>query len=151
MLLEALLNVGVQREFTLPDMLEWGRALGARLPARVVVTLQGDLGAGKTTLVRALCEGAGVFDAHVVTSPTFAIMHEYESARGPIVHADLYRLKGDGDLDALGWDEIVASANLLVVEWPERVTRGWPAGTIAIALMYPASVGATRRVSVVTL
>src|SRR4051812_42729324 len=97
-------------QFALEAMVEWGTAFGRALPTGTVVSLDGDLGAGKTTLARAICVGAGVADVQAVTSPTFAIIHQYEATRGVIVHADLYRLRGDADLDALGWDELVATA-----------------------------------------
>ncbi len=129
-----LLHVHGEQKFTLDSMNVWAKAVGALLPDRTVITLEGDLGAGKTTMARGICEGAGVFDVNGVTSPTFAILQHYPAPRGMIVHADLYRLKGDADLDALGWDEIVDTASLLLVEWPERATRGWPVGTISIAI-----------------
>lgn len=88
-----------------------------------MITLAGDLGAGKTTLVRAICEGLAVADVSAVTSPTFALIQEYAAPRGTIVHADLYRLKSSAELDALGWDEILATADVLLVEWPERAGR----------------------------
>lgn len=148
--LQELLHAGTPHEFTLSEMEQWGIALGQALPAGCVITLRGDLGTGKTTLARALCRGLGVLDANGVTSPTFAIIQEYPSARGSITHADLYRLKGDAELDALGWDEIVESADALIVEWPERCTRPWPAGTVHIQLAYGATGFDTRAATVTT-
>ena len=144
--LARLLALDEPQHFSLMQMQAWGEALGARLPLNCVVTLNGDLGAGKTTLARAICVGAGVRDVNAVTSPTFAIVHQYDSVRGLIVHADLYRLKGDTDLDAIGWDELISAAALTLVEWPERATRSWPRGAIAVAI---ADSGAeARRVTV---
>ena len=117
------------------DSLEaWGRALGAALPRPAVVTFSGELGAGKTTLVRAVCEGLGVTDPSLVTSPTFALIQEYPSPKGNVVHVDLYRLKSDAELEGLGWDEIVANASVLLVEWPERAAGTLPQGTISVEL-----------------
>lgn len=147
--LNALLRTGSVQEFTLPEMERWGIAVGQALPAGSVITLRGDLGTGKTTLARALCRGLGVFDVNAVTSPTFAIIQEYPAARGTVTHADLYRLKGDTELDALGWDEIVDGAYALIVEWPERSARPWPAGSVHIELAYGA-VGFDTRVANVT-
>ena len=144
--LNALLHLGHARDVALEELERWGVALGAVLPRPVVITLQGDLGAGKTTLARALCRGLGVIDVTAVTSPTFAILQQYEAPNGPIVHADLYRLRNEAELDALGWDEIVANARVLIVEWPERTTRPWPTGTIAISLAYPTAGLLTRTV-----
>jgi len=101
-------------------MAAWGRALGAALPTGGVLALHGDLGAGKTTLVRALAHGLGVREAAEVTSPTYAVVHEYDTPLGPVVHADLYRVRRPGELDELGWEELVARARAVLVEWPER-------------------------------
>ena len=78
----------------------WGEALGRTLVAPAVIALHGDLGAGKTTLVQAICRGLGVTDE--VTSPTFALVHEYTGASVPVFHLDLYRLEGPRDLANLG-------------------------------------------------
>jgi tRNA threonylcarbamoyl adenosine modification protein YjeE len=131
------------------DSLEaWGRALGAALPRPAVVTFSGELGAGKTTLVRAVCEGLGVTDASLVTSPTFALIQEYPAPSGAIVHADLYRLRTDAELEGLGWDEIVATASVLLVEWPERAADTLPPGTISVELNHDPDHAERRRLSV---
>lgn len=127
------------------DSLEaWGRAVGAVLPRPVVITLAGDLGVGKTTLARALCEGLGVADVGAVTSPTFSLVQEYAAPGGPVVHVDLYRLRSSAELEALGWDELVATAPVLLVEWPERAQGTLPTGTIAISLAHGADDPARR-------
>ncbi len=112
----------------------WGRALGAALPAGTVLALHGELGAGKTTLVRAICEGLGVFDLGAVTSPTFALLHEYESARGLVVHADLYRLRLPDELEQLGWNELVQRAVATLIEWPERGGEYLPVRSVHVWL-----------------
>lgn len=147
--LSELLRVGIAREFTLHDMDQWGAAVGKALPPGCVITLRGELGTGKTTLARALCRGLGVLDVSAVTSPTFAIIQEYPAANGAVTHADLYRLKGDAELDALGWEEIVEAAYALLVEWPERCTRPWPPQSVHIQLAYGAT-GFDTRVATVT-
>lgn len=146
--LDELLHTGRAQEFALDEMQRWGEAVGRLLPARATITLDGDLGAGKTTLARAICKGLGVFDIDSVTSPTFAIIQEYPSSNGTVTHVDLYRLKNDSELDALGWDEIVDAAAALIVEWPERATRAWPAGTLHIALAYGTDSLDTRQIRV---
>lgn len=148
--LERLLRVGASREFTLAEMQQWGQSVGDLLPVGCIITLSGDLGTGKTTLARALCQGLGVLDVSAVTSPTFAIIQEYPTASATVTHADLYRLKGEADLDALGWDEIVESANALIVEWPDRYTRPWPDRSVQITLAYGAAGFDTRMASVTT-
>lgn len=114
------------------ELRAWGERFGAAARAPLVVTLAGDLGAGKTTLVQAICRGYGVTDA--VTSPTFALVHEYAAPRSPVYHLDLYRLKGPHDLVELGWDEIVGAPALVLVEWPERAGDLVPPAHVPIAL-----------------
>lgn len=106
-----------------------GRALGGLLRAGDVVLLDGPLGAGKTTLVRAMAAGMGL-ETGAVASPTFVVVHEYrrrEGESGPeLVHVDAYRLSGAADLDSLGWDRLVpggegAGASAMVIEWAQRL------------------------------
>lgn len=100
------------------DLRDWGLRMGRQITSPLVVALSGDLGAGKTTLARAICEGYGVTDP--VTSPTYAIVHQYASPRSLVYHLDLYRLEGERDLQNIGWDDILRADALLLVEWPER-------------------------------
>ncbi|MES2522323.1 MAG: tRNA (adenosine(37)-N6)-threonylcarbamoyltransferase complex ATPase subunit type 1 TsaE [Gemmatimonadota bacterium] len=134
--LAQLLGRGAPRSPDRASLDAWGRLLGAALPRPSVVTLDGELGSGKTSLARAICAGAGVADLSVVTSPTFSLVQQYDAPRGPIVHVDLYRLRSAAELDALGWDEIVDNASLLLVEWPERAASTLPRDTIAITLSH---------------
>lgn len=117
---------------TRDELVAWGVAFGREAHAPLVVTLGGDLGAGKTTLVQAICAGYGVADP--VTSPTYALVHEYASPRGPVYHLDLYRLEDARELDGLGWDEIIGARALVLVEWPERAGGRLPAGAVVIDL-----------------
>ncbi len=122
------------------------------------IALRGELGAGKTTFARALCERLGV-DPRAISSPTFVVMNQYPlgaPVRGirRIVHADAYRLRGPEDLDSLGWDvatrcgggarEDVHLNMLLIVEWPERVEGSLPEPIATVRL--EATGEATRRV-----
>ena len=134
--LAELLDRGAPRSPDRDTLEAWGRAVGAALPRPAVITLAGDLGAGKTTLARALCAGLGVTDLDQVTSPTFSLVQQYPAPRGPITHVDLYRLRSDAELDALGWDELVATSPVLLIEWPERATATLPRNTIAISLTH---------------
>jgi tRNA threonylcarbamoyladenosine biosynthesis protein TsaE len=117
---------------TRDELSAWGEALGRTAHAPLVVTLAGDLGAGKTTLAQAICRGYGVTEP--VTSPTYALVHEYASPRGAVYHLDLYRLDDPRELDGLGWDEIVAAPALVLVEWPERAAGRVPTGVVVLDL-----------------
>lgn len=119
---------------TEPELIEWGVRLGRQIVPPLVITLDGDLGAGKTTLARAICTGFGVRDE--VTSPTFAIVHMYEAPKAPVYHVDLYRLDGPRELQNIGWDDLVQSDALLLIEWPDRAGDLLPADHVPIQLRY---------------
>ena len=116
------------------ELSQWGEDLGRASTAPLVVTLTGELGVGKTTLARAICRGYGVTEE--ITSPTYALVHEYQSARSPVYHIDLYRLESAEQLTNLGWDEIVSSHSLVLVEWPERAGERLPEDHVPIDLDY---------------
>jgi tRNA threonylcarbamoyladenosine biosynthesis protein TsaE len=105
-------------EFSLEELTAWGEALGARLAPGTVVTLQGELGAGKTTLVQAICRGYGVHEP--VTSPTFALLHEYQASRSAVLHLDLFRVETPQELANIGWEDVFTARALVLVEWAER-------------------------------
>lgn len=110
-------------ELTEPALEQWGRRLGrTAMQERLFVALFGPLGAGKTTLVRAACRGAGV--AEPVLSPTFTLVRRYSAPSGPVYHADLYRVSGPEDLPDLGWEDLLAADGPVFVEWADRA-RGW--------------------------
>ena len=106
------------------ELVTWGRRLGASLAAPVVIAITGELGAGKTTLVQAICAALGVTDP--VTSPTFALVHDYRGASAPVFHLDLFRLTSPADLTNLGWDEMLDAPAIVIVEWPERAGAALP-------------------------
>lgn len=112
-------------------------ALGGALPQRACLALDGDLGAGKTTLVKALAAAAGI-DPATVVSPTFGLIHLHDLApghpAGRLVHADLYRLAGPADLDELGWEELLAAPGWLAVEWPSRAAGALPADRLDVTI-----------------
>lgn len=109
-----------------------GAAIGAMLGRGDVVCLRGELGAGKTRMVRGIARGAGV-DPAIVSSPTFVVMHDYPPIRQEspgLVHVDAYRLRGADELDTLGWDRVTGpGAPPLVIEWPERIEAALSPGT----------------------
>lgn len=99
-------------------MMELGAQLAGDLAGGQVVTLSGDLGAGKTTLVRGMLRGLG-FDGRV-KSPSYGLVESYEVAGLAIHHLDLYRLGEPEELDFIGIEELVGPASVLLIEWPER-------------------------------
>lgn len=113
-----------------------GESLGASLPAGSVVTLEGDLGAGKTTLVRAICRGLGVREA--ATSPTYALVHRYHGRRGPVFHVDCYRLRSPDEAQDLDWAGLVQEGDVVLVEWPERAGPWLPTPTDRFRLAHEA-------------
>lgn len=96
-----------------------GRKLAASLRAGDAVLLSGELGAGKTALVRGLAEGLGVAPDEV-SSPTFTLIQEYRGGRLPLFHVDLYRLDDPREIEDLGLDEI-AGDGVLAIEWAEKL------------------------------
>ena len=115
---------GSRLAVTLPELVVWGEALGRASHPPLVITIAGDLGSGKTTLAQAICRGYGVNEP--VTSPTFALVHRYDARRSTVYHLDLFRLEGPAELTNIGWDEIVSSHSLVIVEWPERAKGALP-------------------------
>lgn len=116
------------------ELREWGRKFGRSAHAPLVVTISGELGAGKTTLVQAICAGYGVTDE--VTSPTFALVHEYHAPRSPVHHLDLYRLDRPDQLDEIAWDELVSARAVVLIEWPERAGDRLPRGHVSLTLQH---------------
>lgn len=103
----------------------WVKQILPQLTRPCVVRLEGELGAGKTQMVRWFLELLGAQD---VASPTFAIHHEYKTPSGPIDHVDLYRVTSDADLEASGfWDLLAQPSGLVFVEWSSRLPDNvWP-------------------------
>lgn len=113
------------------DSLDATAALGAQLAGLLrpgdVVALEGDLGAGKTTLVRSVVAGLGL-DASIVSSPTFVIANDYPGSEDapPVVHVDAYRLSGSDELDTIGWDRVLDGSAVVFIEWPGRIAGALP-------------------------
>ena len=120
-----------------------GRRLAQTLTAGSIVLLIGDLGAGKTALVRGLAEGLGVAPEEV-SSPTFTLMQEYRGGRVPLIHVDLYRLNDPREIDDLGLDELGAEG-VLAIEWAEKLPRSI-AGAIEVRIDH--GEGDERRVTI---
>ena len=101
-----------------------GRQLASRLRDVRMVILRGDLGAGKTTLVKGIAEGLNAASQDDVTSPTFTLIHEYRGPDVTLYHVDLYRIETERELETLGLDELFADdGNLVLIEWGEKLPR----------------------------
>ena len=99
-------------------------------PNNRVFLFYGDMGAGKTTLIKSLCKALGVTDN--ISSPTFAIVNEYKAANNTIYHFDFYRLKTEIEAMDMGFEEYLYSGNYCFIEWPEKVPELLPENYISI-------------------
>lgn len=102
------------------ETLALGRRLAAELEAPALVLLYGELGTGKTTLVKGIVSGLGVANEAEVTSPSFVFVHAYHNHRR-VYHVDLYRIEQAAELETLGLDDLLAEQAVVLVEWAERL------------------------------
>lgn len=109
------------------ELMAEGEALGRSLEPGAVLRLEGDLGAGKTTFVQAIARGLGV--AEGASSPTYALVHRYQGARGPVFHLDCYRLRSPDEAGDLDWESLLREGDALLIEWPERAGAWVPSAT----------------------
>ncbi len=120
------IDLGKCQEFFLPDFqatFDFGVSLGSSLSAGSVLLLEGDLGAGKTTLVQGIARGLGIDD--FVLSPTFSIINEYLEGRIPLYHLDLYRLNSaevESMFLELYWEGVEIIPGITAIEWPQRLS-----------------------------
>jgi tRNA threonylcarbamoyladenosine biosynthesis protein TsaE len=108
-----------------PETREAARQLARSLRGGGIFSLEGPLGAGKTTFVQGLAEGLGC-PPDEVSSPTFTLVHEYAGGRLPLVHMDLYRLESEDELAALGFDDLAGASNVLAIEWGDKFPAALP-------------------------
>ena len=146
---------GKTHEFTTQsgaDTIEVGRKLAKLLKPPQLLILRGDLGTGKTTLVKGIAQALDAAEADEGTSPTFTLIHEYDGTRGgkaiKLFHLDVYRLEGERQLETLGIEELLTEDALVLVEWGEKFKsiRKMATGEIAIS-----SEGGDARKITVTL
>jgi tRNA threonylcarbamoyladenosine biosynthesis protein TsaE len=130
------------------ETIAFGRKLAAQLSPPLIVLLHGDLGAGKTTLVKGIAEGFEAARAEDVTSPTYTLVHEYRGPQTTLFHIDLYRIDTERELETLGLDDLLAPNCILLIEWGDKFPRLRSDRNVEITLV---QVGETeRRIQVTT-
>lgn len=102
---------------------ELGRRLAPELRPPTLVVLSGDLGAGKTTLIKGIAEGFHAASQENVTSPTFTLIHEYRGPGVNVYHVDLYRIDTQRELDTLALDDLFDASSVVLIEWGEKFAR----------------------------
>ena len=105
------------------ETIAFGRTLTRLLTPPKLVLLRGDLGAGKTTLIKGIAAGFEAASEEDVTSPTFTLVHEYRGPLANLYHIDLYRVDTPRQLETLGLDDLVAEDSILLIEWGEKFAR----------------------------
>jgi tRNA threonylcarbamoyladenosine biosynthesis protein TsaE len=123
---------------------EWGRAWAPYLESGLVLTFSGDLGAGKTALIRGILRGLGV--TGTIRSPTYALLEIYELSRLYCYHFDFYRINSPESLEDSGFRECFRSDSLCLVEWPEKVSTWLPPADVALMLEPAAGAGRLLQV-----
>jgi tRNA threonylcarbamoyladenosine biosynthesis protein TsaE len=116
-------------------------------PSKLVL-LRGDLGAGKTTLVKGIAAGFEAAEEEDVTSPTFTLVHEYRGPRANLYHIDLYRIDTPRELETLGLDDLRSESSILLIEWGEKFPRLLRERDVEISLERESENG--RRISIVS-
>ncbi len=125
------------REFTTnspEETIALGRELASRLAPPKIVVLRGDLGAGKTTLVKGIAEGFHAASHEDVTSPTFTLIHEYRGPTATLYHIDLYRIDTPRELETLGLDDLMNDNSVLLIEWGEKFPHFQRESDVEIAI-----------------
>lgn len=113
------------------ETVEFARQLVADLPGRIILALDGELGAGKTCFVRGVALALGI--ETTITSPTFTLINEYSGTR-PLYHVDLYRVGNIEDLTTIGIEELLETSGVLAIEWAERGQSILPPDTIHVKM-----------------
>ena len=119
----------------LEETVAFGRRLGQQARPGDIITLEGALGAGKTTLTQFIGQGLDVPEEYYITSPTFSLLHEYPG-RIPLFHMDLYRLAGSDEIIELGFADYLYGEGVCVIEWPDRLEEMMPENRLQIELEF---------------
>jgi tRNA threonylcarbamoyladenosine biosynthesis protein TsaE len=116
------------------DTRSLGAALAKDMQPNQVYALVGDLGAGKTTLAKAIARGLGV--SETLTSPTFTIVQEYDSGRLPLYHFDVYRVNDEDELFEIGLEDYFHRGGVCLIEWADLIEDLLPEGVVRVTLTY---------------
>jgi len=109
-----------------------GKRLGNQLRSGDIILLSGELGAGKTVLAKGIAEGWGIHD--VILSPTFTLLKEYRNGHLALYHFDWYRVQSEEEIYALGFDEIIGTDGITLIEWPEHANSAIPPSCLEIII-----------------
>lgn len=115
------------------ETIELGKKIGSHLKAGDVIAMTGTLAAGKTTITKGIAQALGVSDN--ITSPTFCLISEYEGAKMPLYHMDVYRLDGEEDFINLGVEDMLYGNGVCIIEWSEKVKKELPKKTIYMTIV----------------
>lgn len=139
---------GEYRSHSAAETIEIGKKLAAQLPlpGPTIVLLRGDLGAGKTTMVKGIAEAFQAAAQEDVTSPTFTLIHEYRGPRLTLYHIDLYRIDTQRELDTLALDDLLEPNHILLIEWGEKFERFRKGRDVEVAIEHRG--GDERRIVV---
>lgn len=117
------------------ETIQFGKELGKRLPVGSIVLFEGELAAGKTTMIKGIAAGAADYPEEQVSSPTFVYMQIYEGSK-TLFHFDLYRLSDPDEFTLMGFDEAFDAGGITLIEWPERIQGHIPSSAIRISLAH---------------
>lgn len=139
---DKIFNTGPLTVASPEAMGELGVAIGRLLEPGDILAITGDLGAGKTHLAQGIMKGLGASDP--ASSPTFSIVHEHTDGRIPAYHFDFYRLKGEHELYAIGWEDFLERDGVMLVEWADMFPGALPPDAVWLRITHEGE--RTRRV-----
>lgn len=114
------------------DTFELGKSMGANATSGQIITLNGDLGVGKTVFAKGLAAGLGITED--VCSPTFTIVQEYTEGRLPLYHFDVYRIEDEDEMYVIGYEEYFFGEGICLVEWAENISTLIPEDAISVTI-----------------
>lgn len=115
------------------ETIELGKSIGTKLKPGAIVAFYGELGSGKTTMIKGICLGLGVEEQTIVKSPSFIMVNEYQG-KWPIYHIDLYRIKNLQEILSIGFDEYLNAKGICLIEWAEKIENELPINIIKVEL-----------------